>query len=120
MPVNEKAYAVNPLLDEFKANNPALARAYLAKGGAPTLFASGDLPPYTASGNPPSALLQLPTDLRHAAAKADQATWSRLFAEYGRNVPDGDVAMMFEPLADDEGNREYRNRFSAWKRGEKR
>lgn len=106
-------HARNPLLDELRIQGRSTAGA---AGSAPTLFASGDLPPYTASGNPPSELLRLPWQLRHAAAKADQREWSRLFSEYADN-PEADIAILYEPAACDPANDEYRARFAAWRMG---
>lgn len=120
MPTTTDAYARNPLADRHKAegNSAVMAIAQRDSGrAAPTLFESGDLPRFTASGNPPSALLDLPWQLRHAAAAADQAEWARLFAEYGRGVDGADIMVAFEPAADHPGNVDYRNRFSMWLQG---
>lgn len=106
-----KIFARNPLLNERQAN-----LGYMPKAPAPTLFASGDTPPYTASGNPPSELLKLPWQVRHAAAKADQAEWARLFMEYDRDDVDTSD-LIFEPAVHDPGNDEYLTRFAAWSSG---
>lgn len=110
-------FAVNPALDELRERNLAVATIALREGPAPTLFASGDVPPYTASGNPPSALLNLPWRLRHAAAKADAAEWARLFSEYSRGVPDADLLIDFEPGSRDLANSDYLARVQAWAMG---
>lgn len=103
-------FARNPLVDDYLQVAPHMSSR---RSSAPTLFNSGDLPPYTASGNPPAALMQLPWQLRHAAAKADQATWARLFNEAG----DPEYALMFCPEVRDPGNAEYASRVAAWAGG---
>lgn len=109
--------ARNPLADDYKQVSATTFNAAARVSSPPTLFASGDVPPYTASGNDPEALLDLPWQLRHAAARADQKTWARLFEECGPGVADADVAMMFVPEARDLANDDYRARFSAWLQG---
>lgn len=113
-PKTKNPRALNPLMDELRADSDYYATR-AASGDYPRLFASGDLPPYTASGNPPQKLMELPWQLRHAAAKADQAEWARLFNEYGSHNPDADLAIMYEPAAADPANDEYRGRITAWK-----
>lgn len=111
-------YARNPALDELRDRYGAsMVDGWQRKAAAPTLFPGGDLPGYTASGNPSAALLELPWQLRHAAARADQAGWARLHAEYGRGVPDADLAAMFDPAADDPANGDYIARVTAWAHG---
>jgi hypothetical protein len=113
--VDVDARARNPLADDYRQINATTFAAASRKGPPPTLFNSGDLPPYTASGNPPSALLQLPWQLRHAAARADQAEWARLFNEYGPGTgDDAAVAMMFEPAVSDPANGDYERRMHDW------
>jgi hypothetical protein len=107
-------FARNPAFDDLRARNKAVATIATREGPAPTLFGSGDLPRYTASGNPPAALLDLPWKLRHAAARASQPEWARLFAEYGKGVPDGDVLAEFAPEAKDPANDDYTGRVRAW------
>lgn len=109
-------YAANPLVDEVA---PAIAALARREAPAPTLFPGGDLPAATASGNPPRDLMRLPWNLRHAAAKADQAEWARLMNEYA-GTPDADVAALFDPATNDPGNLEYKARVGAWVRGDAR
>lgn len=107
--------ARNPLVDDYTQVAPRMASR---RSSAPTLFNSGDTPPFVASGNPPAALLDLPWQLRHAAARADQAEWSRLQNEYGRGADEGAVvfALLYEPAAFDPANDEYEQRVRAWAR----
>ncbi len=62
------AYARNPLVDQLLRARPEVAAK--ATQPRPTLFHSGDLPPFTASGIDPSALLTVPWQARHAVAAA--------------------------------------------------
>jgi hypothetical protein len=110
--VKVDSHARNALVDDYTQVAPYMAAR---RSSAPTLFPGGDLPKATASGNPPSELLQLPWQLRHAAARADQAEWARLMNTYAGN-PDADIEMMFEPAADDPANWEYKARVSEWAR----
>jgi len=50
-PVRIDPWAANPIVDGLQAKNPATYAAALADGPPPTLFESGDLPPFTASGD---------------------------------------------------------------------
>ena len=54
------AYRANPLIDDIKRSRPALYAVASAEAAPPTLFASGDLPVYTASGVEPAALAKIP------------------------------------------------------------
>ena len=105
-------FARNPRVEQIRAE-----QSLVPTTPAPTLFASGDLPPYTASGNDPAELALLPWQLRHAAARADQAEWSRLFAEYARADVESHE-FVFEPAVADVGNLEYEQRVKAWRYGE--
>lgn len=106
-------FALNPRLEAMRADDlvPGV-------GAPPTLFAAGDLPQFTASGNDPTALLQLPACVRHAAVKADAVEWARLFNNYATGSPDDDLAAQLDPAAQDVGNLEYEDRFRAWRSGD--
>lgn len=107
-------FARNPAVDDVAEQSPAAYRAALTERPPPGLFPAGDLPAYTASGNAPRALLNLPWKLRHAAARADATEWARLFTEYASGIPDADVLAEWDPAADDPANREYLERVRAW------
>ena len=64
------AFARNPLVDQVRAQASAAGAVPPSASSAPTLFASGDLPSFTASGIPPQALLDAPWQARHAMAAA--------------------------------------------------
>jgi hypothetical protein len=55
-----------------EAGAARLAAAH-RRGGEPTLFSSGDLPPFTTSGIPVEALLEVPWQARHPLATAATA-----------------------------------------------
>ena len=63
-------YRRNPLVDDLARRNPAVYSAASAEGPPPTLFVSGDLPPFCASGLDPAELLKVPWRARHALAAA--------------------------------------------------
>jgi len=103
-------WSANPLLDDAEQAQPALAAvARKTNGPPPTLFESGDLPPFTASGVDPQHLMRLPFRTRHAAAtEPSPAAVLRMVETHG---PDPDAQ------APSPGLDEYRNRMSGWLRG---
>lgn len=105
-------WARNPLVDDIRQADPALHRAASSEGPAPTLFQTGDLPIFIASGTDPAVLLRLPWQARHTAAAADAAELTELLEQYA-NQPAG-AAYAF---ADHPGNREYRARVHDWLSG---
>jgi len=64
------AYDGNPLVESARAANPGLVNAASRLGQPPTLFASGNVPPFCASGIDPSVLEDVPWQARHAVASA--------------------------------------------------
>ncbi|MFD8556799.1 E3 binding domain-containing protein [Streptosporangium canum] len=122
-PPAPKAPAKRRLPRVDASRNPLVAAAQADGGGAyldahaampPTLFASGDLPPFTASGIAPSALLSVPWFARHAVAaeKSPAAAAEMLEAFSG---PDGDVAAQADSrVTGHEGNYDYRMRVNQW------
>jgi hypothetical protein len=101
--------------------NPLVALAMLGSPGrvaaassdpVPTLFQTGDLPPFCASGIDPKLLLQVPWQARHALAAAPtQAAAYRLLQEYsGPEAEDAaeiDFGQSFE-------NADYERRVREW------
>jgi hypothetical protein len=63
-------YGPSPLVTDLSVTNPLMFKAASERGPAPTLFATGDLPPFTASGVDPQLLTGLPYNWRHAAASS--------------------------------------------------
>ena len=104
------------------SRNPLVAAAQAGPGAAtldahapmpPTLFASGDLPPFTASGIDPSALLSVHWAARHAvAAEKDLGRAAEMLEAY--SGPDGDVAAQADGVMAHDGNAEYRMRVEQW------
>lgn len=90
-----------------------VANAARTEAAVPTLFASGDLPVFTASGIDPSALLAVPWYARHtvAAATTQEQAYQLLEAYSG---PDGEVAARLEGVAGHPGNIDYQNRVQSW------
>lgn len=71
--VTVDVYARNPLLDDARQSSLAYPLAQATATPAPTVFESGDLPPWTASGVESAQLLRVPWYARHwAAAEPDR------------------------------------------------
>jgi hypothetical protein len=102
-------WAPNPLLDDLRQSQPANFAAASAEAPAPTLFESGDLPPFTASGVDPQQLVRLPYTLRHAAAgTSDPAVLLGYVEDYG-NDPTA--------VLPHQGLESYKARLSRWAGG---
>lgn len=111
--VEVDAFGRNPLLDDARQVMPHMASRLAS---APTLFATGDLPLVTASGNPPSMLNQLPARLRPGAARASQQRFAELVLDCA--TEDGAAyALMYAPEANDPGWYEYEQRMRDWLAG---
>lgn len=80
--VKVDVFGPNPLVDELRQADPETYAEASKRGPAPTLFTTGDLPLFTASGIDPALLNQLPWVARHAAAKAPAAEATAIFEEY--------------------------------------
>jgi hypothetical protein len=106
------AMARNPLVDQVRAS--ARAERVAAPGGStPTLFASGDLPAFTASGIPPSALLEVPWQARHAmAAASTSAEAYAIQAECSGSDAEQTAQMLY---GDHPGNGDYADRVERWR-----
>lgn len=105
-------YGRNPIVEYFRTTKPDLYTVAAADGPAPTLFADGDLPRFTASGVPPADLLRLPWNARQPAARADSSQVYGIFQEFV-NDPDGADS----EFGGDPGNRDYEQRVSNWLAG---
>lgn len=101
------AYASNPLVDDAITKYPSLRGA----AGAPTLFATGNLPLVTACGADPHILASLPWRVRHPAAAAPTRHEVYQLAETFTDGLDGsaDRGIDFHP-----GNNAYRSRVERW------
>ena len=105
------AYARNPLVDTVRAQALAQHRPS-PSGSVPTLFASGDLPTFTASGIPPQALLDVPWEARHQmAAAATPAEAYEIAASCQGSDAETTAQMLY---GGHEGNADYRERVEKW------
>lgn len=100
----------NPLAAAAMARTPRVAAR--AADPAPTLFATGDLPPFTASGIDPQVLLSVPWQARHAIASApSQAEAYQMLQDY--SGPDAEDAAALEH-GGDWANEDYARRVREW------
>jgi hypothetical protein len=122
--VNIDPFARNPLVDDARQAVPATYQAALREGPAPTLFAGGDLPLWLASGADPQLLLELPWQVRHAAAQADGREFAAVLEAY--TGPDAAelASMGWGPRGTsrpgggtDDGGLDYWVRVQAWLKG---
>jgi hypothetical protein len=107
---------VNPLVAELARSQPALFAVASAEGPPPTLFASGDLPPFVASGDERvrAALPRIPWQARHAVAGERDGARALAIVE-DVSGPAGDVAA--DAYAGHPGVGAYQDRVRAWARG---
>jgi hypothetical protein len=105
-------FAANPALDDLARQHPAIVRAAAGRTTAPpTLFAGGDLPPFTASGIDPHVLMSVPWPVRHRiAATTSRAEALDLIEEF---ADPADAPMASEYMRD-MGNRDYQARVLKW------
>jgi 2-oxoacid dehydrogenase-like protein with E3 subunit-binding domain len=115
-------FSSNPLVDDFRQANPGIYQQAVGEGEPPTLFESGDLPPFTASGVDPQMLNRLPWQVRHAAARAtDRGEVQQMFEEYapsGSRDRDDKLAMAEIDHGGDDGNVAYQQRVTRWGSGQ--
>ncbi|KIC66309.1 hypothetical protein [Pseudarthrobacter phenanthrenivorans] len=107
-------YALNPLLDIEAQQRPVLVEVAKAEETPPTMWATGDLPPFTASGLDPQLLAMVPWQIRHAAAlEPDRAKVLAM-------VEDGAGLESLHTEEEHEGLRNYRERVNNWLSGKNR
>jgi hypothetical protein len=85
------AYPINPLVDALKARQPAVHAIASRERPAPTMWHSGDLPPFTASGADPSVLLSLPAGVRHVAATLPDRGALMALLDQQAGAPEGTI-----------------------------
>jgi pyruvate/2-oxoglutarate dehydrogenase complex dihydrolipoamide acyltransferase (E2) component len=90
-----------------------LAAARL-RGGEPTLFGTGALPPFTRSGIPPEALLEVPWQARHPLAQAATAAEAYRIVEVFTLAPDSAEQLAEEQYGRHPANRDYVARVDRW------
>ncbi len=105
-------YGRNPLVDDLRQSVPAAYALAMREGPPPTLFASGDLPPFCASGIDPQMLAKVPWFLRHEAAAGTNPGTVLAMIEDTATDPDGHL---FESRT--AGATEYVARMHAWASG---
>lgn len=105
------AWALNPRVDQVRAE-AAAGQTVMPTAPAPTLFASGDLPSFTASGIPPAALLDVPTMARHAMAAASTPAEAYAIASECNGPGGTDIAQM--SYSNHDGNQDYEQRVQHW------
>jgi hypothetical protein len=105
------AFALNPRADAARMQ---LASAGVRpSGAAPTLFASGDLPAFTASGVPVESLLDVPWQARHAmAAAATPADAYTIVTECQGADAEQTAQMLY---GSHQGNAAYAERVEQWR-----
>ena len=109
------AFALNPLVAKVRAEATAAGEPQ-PTGGAPTLFASGDLPSFCASGLSPETLLQVPWEARHAmaAAPTQAEAYAILQACTGGDQGASAEDIAFYDYSDHPGNADYAQRVRQW------
>lgn len=117
--VSVNDYGTNPAIDDIRQVFPEMHAAAIAAGDpAPTLFATGDLPVFTASGLPTSALTPLPWPARApAAAATSQAAAAEIINYFTPTAGRDREALAREALmfySRSEGNLDYTQRVAAW------
>lgn len=106
-------YGPNPLVTDLSARNPALFKVASDRSPAPTLFATGDLPPFTASGVDPQLLQGLPYNWRHNAASETDPVKVLAMLEQSAQDP-GNTATEAMPAY---GFLDYQVRIERWTSG---
>lgn len=109
------AYGPSPLVTDLSVRRPSLFEMASERADAPTLFATGDLPPFTASGMDPALLHRLPYHWRHAAASnpdgAEVLSWLE------KAVQDPEVYGSADDGQPHPGLMDYRARMERWAGG---
>jgi hypothetical protein len=100
----------NPLVEALKRNQPAVHAIASRERPAPTMWHTGNLPPFTASGADPSVLLQLPPGARHMGATLPTRAALMAFVDQYAGAPDGTIVRS-------PGWDEYQARVTNWGSG---
>jgi hypothetical protein len=113
LPLTVDPFGPNPYVTDLSSTHPGVFEAASQRQAAPTLFAGGDLPPFTASGLNPEMLERLPFTMRHAAAS--ERDTSKLLDWIERAVSERE--QMQHVVLDHPGLFAYRDRVNAWING---
>ncbi|WP_369053901.1 E3 binding domain-containing protein [Kineococcus terrestris] len=106
-------YPLNPAVDTLRSSDPQRYHAALRRSSAPTLFAAGDLPPFTASGMDPNVLRQVPWQARHPVAAASSTAEAYALVQRFSDPVSGetDAAMTYDTHP---ANVDYQRRVQTW------
>ena len=111
-PTGAAVFGRNPVVAAAAARDVHAYTAAAAKAAPPTLFAGGDLPPFTASGIDPAKLLSVPWQARHAIAAAPTTGEAyRLQQDYSGPGAE-DIAALEQ--GEHPGNLDYQRRAEQW------
>ncbi|YCK81225.1 hypothetical protein M1D89_19470 [Arthrobacter sp. D3-18] len=104
--------ALNPLYELELQQRPDLVEIAIKEAPIPTMWATGDLPPFTASGIDPEMLRHVPWQARHAAAaEPDRAKVLGMIDNYQGGAEQDIIEVEHEGLA------AYRVRMQRWMAG---
>jgi hypothetical protein len=110
--IHDNTHALNPLLEIETQNRPNLVNLAKSEAPAPTMWATGDLPPFTVSGLDPEMLRYVPWQARHAAAaEPDKAKVLKMIENNPETVEQETTLQEHEGLA------AYRQRMQRWLAG---
>lgn len=107
------AYALNPAADKIRAEAALDRAAPQPRTSPPTLFLAGDLPPWTASGIPPEALLDVPALARHSMAAVATAAEALAIRDQCSGPDAEETARIF--YAQHPSNLDYQDRINQWR-----
>jgi hypothetical protein len=110
--IHDDPHALNPLLEIETRNRPNLVEIAKTEAPVPTMWATGDLPPFTASGIDPEMLRYVPWQARHAAAaEPDKAKVLGMIDNFQGAAEQDIIEVEHEGLA------AYRVRMQRWMAG---
>ncbi|MGX7681343.1 E3 binding domain-containing protein [Jatrophihabitans sp. DSM 45814] len=108
--------AANPLVDDLRISSPSNYALAKTEATMPTLFESGDTPPFCGTDIDPRMLLQLPWQARHPAAReTNRARAMEIFEACAGPYGDAEAATRYGA---DPDNQEYFSRVRQWASGQ--
>lgn len=111
-------YGTNPLAADIAQTLPEKYAAATGAGDSPpTLFESGDLPVFTASGITPSALIAVPWPARHVIARLGSEDAAYLLNKFTPGPTSDREQLSIDArraFSHDEENRAYQERIRSW------
>lgn len=98
-----------------RARDAGMVAKARARAPQPTVFAGGPLPPFTASGIPPEALLSVPWKARHTLAAAPSAEVAyKIVADFAGLPAEDAEALAALYYSDHQGTRDFVRRVEDW------